>query len=61
MHCVKSVQIRSFFWSVFSCVRTEYRDLLLKSLYSFQVHENTDQKSSIFGHFSRSDDQKWKF
>ena len=21
-HCVKSVQIRSFFWSVFSCVRT---------------------------------------
>ena len=26
--CVKSVQIRSFFWSVFSCIRTEYRDLL---------------------------------
>ena len=22
--CVKSVQIRSFFWSVFSCIRTEY-------------------------------------
>ena len=22
-HCVKSVQIRSFFWSVFSCIRTE--------------------------------------
>ena len=21
-HCVKSVQIRSFFWSVFSCIRT---------------------------------------
>ena len=29
-HCVKSVQIRSFFWSVFSCVRTEYGDLLHK-------------------------------
>ena len=23
-HCVKSVQIQSFFWSVFSCIRTEY-------------------------------------
>ena len=23
-HCVKSVQIRSYFWSVFSCIRTEY-------------------------------------
>ena len=27
-HCVKSVQIRSYFWSVFSCIRTEYGDLL---------------------------------
>ena len=26
-HCVKSVQIRSFFWSVFSCVQTEYRKI----------------------------------
>ena len=24
LHCLKSVQIRSFFWSVFSCIRTEY-------------------------------------
>ena len=24
-HCVKNVQIRSYFWSVFSCIRTEYR------------------------------------
>ena len=24
MHCVKSVQKRSFSWSVFSCIRTEY-------------------------------------
>ena len=23
IHCVKSVQIRSYFWSVFSCIRTE--------------------------------------
>ena len=25
MHCVKSVQIQSFFWSLFSCIRTEYK------------------------------------
>ena len=24
VHCVKSVQIRSYFWSVFSCIRIEY-------------------------------------
>ena len=24
VHCEKSVQIRSYFWSVFSCIRTEY-------------------------------------
>ena len=34
-NCMKSVQIRSFFWSVFSRIRTEYGDLL---------RENTDQK-----------------
>ena len=31
-HCVKSVQIRSFFWSVFSRVRTECREILRISL-----------------------------
>ena len=33
-HCVKSVQIRSFFWSVFSGIRTEYGDLRSKSAFS---------------------------
>ena len=28
MCCVKCVQIRSFFWSVFSRIRTEYREYL---------------------------------
>ena len=28
----------------FSCIRTEYRDLLQKSPNSVQVQENTDQK-----------------
>ena len=26
-HCVKNVQIRNFFWSVFSCIWTEYRNV----------------------------------
>ena len=28
LHCVKSAQIQSFFWSVFSRIRTEYREIL---------------------------------
>ena len=30
-HFVKSVQIRSFFWSVFSCIQTEYGALYSKA------------------------------
>ena len=41
--CVKSVQIRRYFWFVFSCIRTEYRKI--------QTINN-----SVFEHFSRS---KW--
>ena len=44
IHCVKSVQIRSFFWSVFSCILTEYGDLPRKSRFSARIQENTDQK-----------------
>ena len=40
--CVKSVQIRSFFWFVFSCIWTEYRKIRTR-------------KNSVFGHFSSSD------
>ena len=43
-HCVKIVQIRSFFWCVFSCIRNEYGYLQGKSLYLFRIQENTDQK-----------------
>ena len=42
MHCAKCAQIRSFFLSVFSCIRTEYRKIRTR-------------KNSVFGHFSRSD------
>ena len=38
VHCVKSVQIRSFFWSVFSP----------------NVGKYGPEKNSVFGHFSRS-------
>ena len=45
LNCVKRVQIRSYFWSVFSCIWTEDGDLLLrKSPSSVQTQENTDQK-----------------
>ena len=41
---MKSVQIRNFFWSVFSCIQTEYEDLLRKSPYSVRIQGNIDQK-----------------
>ena len=44
IHGVKSVQIWSFFWSIFSHIRTEYGEILRISPYSFQMRENTDQK-----------------
>ena len=44
-HSVKSFQIRSFFWSVFSRIRTEYI-----SLYSVLMLGNTDQKKNAYIH-----------
>ena len=49
IHCVKSVQIQSFFWSVFSHIRTEYGEILQSKCGKIQTRKN-----SIFGHFSRS-------
>ena len=43
-HCVESVQILSFFWSLFSRIRTEYGKMLRISPYSVRMQENTDQK-----------------
>ena len=45
-HCIKSVQIRSFFWSVFSRIWTE--------LYSVRMRENTDQKTPYLDTFLAS-------
>ena len=41
-HCAKSVQMRGFFWSVFFCIRTEYKKIRIR-------------KNSVFGHFSFSE------
>ena len=41
-HCVKSVQTRSYFWSVFSRIWTEYGEIQRISLYSVRMRENTD-------------------
>ena len=45
-HCVNSVQIRSFSWSLFSCIQFKYRKI-------------RTGKNSVFGHFSRS--ESWWF
>ena len=44
LHYVKSVQIRSLFWSVFSRIRTEYGEIRSISPYSVRMWENTDQR-----------------
>ena len=43
-HGVKSVQIRSFLWSIFSHIWTEYEEIRSIFPYSVQKRENTDQK-----------------
>ena len=62
-HCVKSVSIRSFFWSVFSPIWTEYWEILRISSYSIRMGKNKDQKNSELKHFSRSEcysEKTWK-
>ena len=35
-----------FFWSVFSCIQTDYGEILPISPYSVRMRENTDRKNS---------------
>lgn len=42
---IKSVPIRSFFWSFFSRARSEYGDLQRKSLHYFRIRENSNPKN----------------
>ena len=39
------------FWSAFSCIRTEYGEILRISLYSVRMRENADQNNSEYVHF----------
>ena len=48
IHCVKSVQIRSFFWSLFSCILTKYGEIWSITPYSVQMRQNTDQKKTPY-------------
>ena len=58
-HCVKSVQIRSFFWSVFSRIRIELG--LNTERYSVSLYIQSKcgkirtRKNSVTGQFSRSE------
>ena len=42
----KKCPYSEFFWSTFFRIRTEYGNLLHKSLYSVRMRKNTDQKNS---------------
>ena len=42
------------FWSSFSCIWTEYGEILSISPYSVRMWENVDQNNSDYGHFLRS-------
>ena len=54
VHCVKNVQIRSFFWSIFSRIRTEYGETRSISPYSVRMRQKRTRKNSAFGHFPHS-------
>ena len=53
MHCVKSVEIGSFFWSVFSCI-----PVLVNLRIQSEYRKIWTWKNSVFGYFSRSDESK---
>ena len=50
----KNVLYSEFFWSVFSRIWIEYRNLQNKSPYWVRMRENADQKNSEYGLLLRS-------
>ena len=46
-HCVKSVKIWSFFWSVISRIQTEYGEILRISPYPIWMREYRDQEKRL--------------
>ena len=53
MHCVKSVQIRSFFWSVFPCIRTEYGAEKTPYLNTFHAVSRIDKYQQLLKYFGK--------
>ena len=53
-HCVKKGPYSELFCSVFSCLWTEYEQMLCISLYSVRMRGNADQNNSEYGYFSCS-------
>ena len=53
-HCVKSLQIRIYLWSVFSCIWTEYGEIWSLRIQS-EYWKIRTRNNSVFGHFSRSE------
>ena len=52
-HCMKSVHIRSFFWFIFSRIRTEYGEILRISshsefIFNFRSHSIRFDESNMF-------------
>ena len=52
---MKSVQMQIFSWSVFSCIRTEFGDLLRKSLIRPKYRKLRTRETSVFGQFLNSE------
>ena len=50
-HCLESVRIRSFSWTAFSRIRTEYVEILHISSYLVRMLEDMDHKNSEYGYF----------
>ena len=54
-HCVKRVQIRSFFWSVFPAFRLNTEIYGVGLRIQSKCGKTQTRKNSLFGHFSRSE------
>ena len=54
LHCKKSIQIRSIFWSVFSRIWTDYERYSVCLRIQSECVKIRTRKNSVFEHFSRS-------
>ena len=51
IHCVKSVQIRSYFWYIFSRIWTEYGEILVSLRIQSECGKNGPEITPYFGTF----------